>query len=71
MQIHFLWFGVLFTIILFSIIGLTTLVIGAIVRYKVPAMPFLFFILLSAIDFSKISKHKQNSKILKWINTYL
>ena len=71
MQIHFLWFGVLFTIILFSIIGLTTPVIGAIVRYKVPAMPFLFFILLSAIDFSKISKHKQNSKILKWINTYL
>jgi len=70
-QNHFVWFGVLFTIILFSIIGLTTPVIGAIVRYKVPSMPFLFFILLLSIDFSKISKLNQNSKILKWINTYL
>ena len=70
-QNHFLWFGVLFTIILFSIIGLTTPVIGAIVRYKVPAMPFLFFILLLSVDFPKISKLNQNSKILKWINTFL
>ena len=70
-QNHFVWFGVLFTIILFSIIGLTTPVIGAIVRYKVPAMPFLFFILLLSVDFTNISKLNQNSKILKWINTFL
>lgn len=70
-QNHFVWFGVLFTIILFSVIGLTTPVIGAIVRYKLPAMPFLFFILLLSVDSPKISKLNQNSKILKWINTYL
>ncbi len=34
-------FCVLFTLLLFAIIGITTPVAGALVRYKVPALPFL------------------------------
>jgi hypothetical protein len=45
----FMWFAITFTIILFSIIGITTPIIGAIVRYKIPALPFLFILLLIAI----------------------
>ncbi len=48
-QKAFIWFAATFTVILFSIIGITTPIIGAIVRYKIPALPFLFILLLSAI----------------------
>jgi hypothetical protein len=48
-QKAFIWFAATFTVILFSIIGITTPIIGAIVRYKIPALPFLFILLLTAI----------------------
>jgi len=42
-----------FTITLFILIGLTTPVLGALVRYKVPALPFLFILFFIIIDFDK------------------
>ena len=43
----------LFIFLLFAIIGSTTPVIGAIVRYKIPALPFLWIIMLVMFDESK------------------
>jgi len=43
-----------FVITLFVLIGLTTPVLGALVRYKVPALPFLFILFILFIDFKKI-----------------
>ena len=41
------WFSVIFTIAVFSLCGLLCPVSGALVRYKVPALPFLFIAILS------------------------
>ena len=49
----FLWIALVFLITLYVLIGLTTPVLGAIVRYKIPALPFLGFVLVS---WSKKSK---------------
>ena len=51
-----------FVVIIFVMIGLVTPIIGAIVRYKVPALPFLALLLISNIDFSKM-----NSRLSKLI----
>ena len=51
-------FSVLF---MFLLTGLITPVIGAMVRYKVPALPFLMIILVMMIDKEKFVK-----KILFW-----
>ncbi len=44
------WFSVCFIIILLSVIGMMTPVSGAIVRYKIQALPFLFFVLLRMME---------------------
>ena len=44
------WFSVFFTLILFTIIGLTTPVSGALVRYKIPALPFLGIAILAFLN---------------------
>ena len=49
-----IFFMLSFVITLFVLIGLTTPVLGALVRYKVPALPFLFILFLFFIDFEKI-----------------
>jgi hypothetical protein len=49
-QQNFLLFAFFFTLSLFALIGWVTPVVGAIVRYKVPALPFLVGALLSVID---------------------
>ena len=54
------WFCVSFVIILFTLCGLTTPVLGALVRYKTPALPFLFIIFITIIDFKKIQQ------LVKW-----
>jgi hypothetical protein len=41
-------------LILFVLIGFTTPVIGSIVRYKTPAMPFLLMVILLLIDTKKL-----------------
>jgi len=45
-----------FVLILYILIGVTTPVLGAVVRYKVPALPFLFVILILMIDIKKLQK---------------
>jgi len=47
-------FSLSFTIVLFILIGLTTPVIGALVRYKVPAFPFIMAVLLIIIDKNRV-----------------
>lgn len=48
------WFCLFFVVIMFLLIGWTTVVSGAVVRYKIPAMPFLLFMLLLLVDTHKI-----------------
>jgi len=40
-QWHFLLFSISFVLIFYAIIGLSTPVLGALVRYKIPALPFI------------------------------
>lgn len=49
-------FCFLFFSALYILTGLTTPVFGAMVRYKIPAMPFLMIFLFMLLDSSKISK---------------
>lgn len=44
------YFSLFYFVFLFTLIGLITPVMGAMVRYKIQALPFLFFILLKLID---------------------
>ncbi|OFX32323.1 MAG: hypothetical protein A2X08_03830 [Bacteroidetes bacterium GWA2_32_17] len=59
-----IWFCISFVLILFVLCGLTTPVLGALVRYKVPAIPFLFIIFITFIDLKKIIELSNN--IIKW-----
>jgi len=55
-----------FVFILYSLIGSTTPVIGAIVRYKIPALPFLWltiFVLIDEIKMQKFFKSVSTKKI--------
>ena len=70
-SMKFIVFSLIFMLTLFTIIGLTTPVIGALVRYKMPALPFLFFVLLSFIKLKSISVKLNNHTFIKWINTHL
>ncbi len=53
---------VLFALIQFALIGLTTPVVGAMVRYKVTALPFLFTICMLCIDGDKLLKKLKRTK---------
>jgi len=53
----FLWFCSIFCFNLLVIIGITTPVLGALVRYKVPALPFIFYLVLSFINFDFLKKN--------------
>ena len=48
------WCCLSFIIILFTLVGLTTPVLGALVRYKVPALPFVGIMLLLLTDDNRI-----------------
>jgi hypothetical protein len=64
-QNNILLFCIFFVIITFILTGLTTPVLGAIVRYKVPALPFLALIFLLLIDKEKLlQRFKFLNKIL-------
>lgn len=55
-----------FTAILFALAGMSTPVLGALVRYKNPALPFLYGLLLMSIDWNKFSSYvKLNSPRLQ------
>jgi hypothetical protein len=62
---NFLMFSVFFVLIIFTLTGLITPVIGAIVRYKIPALPFLIITFIILTDKEKLlKKFKFLSKIL-------
>lgn len=73
-----IYFSLIFVLEIFILSGLTTPVIGAFVRYKLPALPFLFIMLFAIIDFDKLItkmnfiKRFNLIKILssKQLNTY-
>lgn len=51
---YYVVFCLLFVLVLFTIIGLTIPIFGALVRYKVPGLPFLAVALLLLIDFDSL-----------------
>ena len=50
---NFMFFCIGFVVILFTLIGLITPILGALVRYKIPALPFLLIIFLLVFDKQK------------------
>jgi hypothetical protein len=57
-QTVFFHFSVLFVLILFTVTGMMTPVSGALVRYKIQGLPYLFFVLMSLLE----SRGKENSE---------
>jgi hypothetical protein len=53
---HLIYFCLTITILLFALIGLTTPVMGAAVRYKIPALPLLLIAFLLLLDKEKLLK---------------
>lgn len=51
-----LWFCLLFSFLTLIVIGLTTPVLGAIVRYRITALPFLMFAILLCTDRDSLLK---------------
>ncbi len=47
-------FSISFILLLFMLIGISTPVLGALVRYKAPALPFLLFLLLLFTNIDKV-----------------
>lgn len=66
-RFRFALFSLLFTLVLFSLVGLSTPNIGAIVRYKVPVLPFLLAVILSLTDYDRILRKMkgETSKLTK------
>ncbi len=69
-------FMISFTVILFALAGMTTPVLGALVRYKIPAQPFLYAFLLISINHIHIKKRLQKQwpkfkNVEKAITNYL
>jgi hypothetical protein len=58
------FFSLAFVFILYVLIGVTTPVMGAIVRYKVPAMIFLLILVVILLDDNRLKKYISNRKIL-------
>lgn len=52
------YLSLFFVLALFALIGLTTPVIGSLVRYKAPALPFLLFACILLFDTTKIFRKK-------------
>ena len=67
---NFIVFCLLFTFLLYAIIGISTPILGALVRYKIPAMPFLTIAVLAFIQIENISYIK-NLKFIQWVRLYL
>jgi hypothetical protein len=53
-NIHILYLCISFAVLLFVLIGLTTPILGATVRYKIPALPFFLIIFLMILDKEKL-----------------
>ncbi|MBQ5571328.1 MAG: hypothetical protein IIT38_00470, partial [Bacteroidales bacterium] len=55
-QFRFVLFTLCFMLVLYALIGMTTPNLGALVRYKIPVMPFLLCSMLTATDFNRLKK---------------
>jgi hypothetical protein len=53
---HVVLFCGVIVVFLFTLVGITTAILGASVRYKMPALPFLFMLLLLVFDKEKFLK---------------
>lgn len=53
---HLIYFCICIVVLLFTLIGLTTPILGAVVRYKIPALPFLLIAFLLVLDKQKLLK---------------
>ncbi|CAN5379487.1 hypothetical protein BH11BAC1_BH11BAC1_14830 [soil metagenome] len=52
---HLFWLSIYFVVCMYSLIGLITPVLGAMVRYKVPALLFLIYCFIAVLDIKKIT----------------
>ena len=50
------WANITFVLFLFTLVGLTTPNLGALVRYKMPALPFLFLALYVLVGNQKLPR---------------
>ena len=55
-QVKFVLFTIYFMLVLYALIGMTTPNIGALVRYKIPVMPFLLSSMLICTNFERLKK---------------
>ena len=70
-QARFVFLCLSFTMLVYLIIGLTTPITGALVRYKIPVTPFLLFSLLLILNTHKFSKGLRKNKLYQWLHSYL
>jgi hypothetical protein len=57
-------FCITFVVVLFVLSGIATPVVGALVRYKVPALPFLVIALLLVVKDNAFPKNQWVDKLL-------
>ena len=55
-QMMFILFPMSFVVIMFTLIGLVTPVYGALVRYKIPGIPFVLFCVYLLMDWNKVRR---------------
>lgn len=70
-QLNFIVFCLSFALVMSAVIGLTTPITGALVRYKIPMAPFVWMAVLMLINTHKFPKGFKKTKIYQWIHTYL
>ncbi len=63
---NLLFLSLFFVLFVFTLTGLTTPVTGAMVRYKIPALPFLFVIFSIIVDANKLKSIKEKISRWKW-----
>lgn len=71
LQFKFIFFCLVFTLVLYLIIGLTTPITGALVRYKIPAAPFIWITVLMLLDTRQFPNFLTRNKLYKWLHTSL
>lgn len=70
MERNFVWMGISFSVLLFLLIGISTPILGAIVRYKTPALPFIFAVLLLLTNHSKLYHFKIYLYVYEKLETF-
>lgn len=53
-KLGFLWFCISFVLVLYSITGITTPILGTLVRYRMPALPFFVLAILMMTDLKRM-----------------